>query len=79
MTKKKVIQYRVSYWTKGYNKGKINVLLETESNEAMLIENLTPEHGIFLLDFLSHPGSITCDTDFQDGIINLHGQCVSQV
>ncbi len=75
MSKCKVIGYRVSYWTKGYNKGKINVFLETESGPTMIIENLTPEHGNFILELLCSPGMITCDPESAEGMVYLSREC----
>lgn len=71
MSSCKIIRYRFSYWTKGYNKGKINVVLETETGKTMLVENLSPDHGDFLLNFLSTHGKLTCDPESNEGILHL--------
>lgn len=66
-----IIRYRVSYWTKGYNKGKINFMLTTDTGETILVENLTPEQGTFLLSMLEQPGMITCDPENLEGLLHL--------
>jgi hypothetical protein len=68
----KIIRYKVSFWTKGYNRGKVNILLTSDNEEAILIENLTPEEGGFLLAMLENPGVVTCDPDSPEGVIQLH-------
>ena len=72
MTVGKIIRYKVSFWTKGYNRGKVNILLTNENEEAILIENLTPEEGGFLLAMLENPGVVTCIPDSPEGVVNLH-------
>jgi len=67
----KITRYRVSHWTKGYNKGKINVVIETDTGNIMLIENLTPEHGNFLLNLFSSPGDLSCDPESNEGLMHL--------
>lgn len=74
----KILRYRFSYWTKGYNKGKINVLLDTDTKRTLMIENLTPEHGSFLLNLLRSPGTITCDPDNPEGLIHLNSPDIVQ-
>lgn len=74
----KILGFRFSYWTKGYNKGKINVLLDTDKNRTLLIENLTPAHGSFLLDLLRSPGILTCDPDNPEGLIHLNSSQITQ-
>lgn len=68
----KVSKYRITFWTKGYNKGKINVLLDSNTDRAILVENLTPEQGTFLLEMLRGPGEILCDPDSPEGLIYLN-------
>ena len=72
MPSSKIIRYRVSFWTKGYNKGKVNAVIETESGNTMLIENLDSDQGHFLLNLLSSPGQVTCDPESNDGLLHLH-------
>lgn len=72
MPSSKIIRYRISFWTKGYNKGKINAVIETESGKTMLIENLDSEQGNFLINLLSCPGEVTCDPESNDGLLHLH-------
>ena len=67
-----IVRYRISYWTKGYNKGKINALLTGDSGETILVENLTPEQGSFLLTMINQPGSFTCDPEHPELVLNLN-------
>lgn len=67
----KIIRYKVTFWAKGYNRGKVNILLTDEKGEATLVENLTTEEGGFLLAMLENPGLLTCDPDSPEGVINL--------
>jgi hypothetical protein len=67
----KIVRYKVSFWTKGYNRGKVNILLTDEKGEATLVENLTTEEGSFLLALLENPGLLTCDPESPEGVVNL--------
>ena len=66
-----IVRYRVSFWTKCYNKDKINILLTANTGETTLVENLTPEQGCFLLEMLKTPGVINCDPESLEGLVYL--------
>lgn len=74
----KIIRYKVSFWTKGYNRGKVNILMTDEKGEATLVENLTTEEGSFLLALLESPGNLTCDPDSPEGVVSLTSERASK-
>lgn len=72
MPKCRITKYRITFWTKGYNKGKISALLDTVDNQPILIENLSSEQGLFLLEMLRGPGDLICDSDSPEGLVFLN-------
>ncbi|HKJ26470.1 MAG TPA: hypothetical protein VJ965_02440 [Anaerolineales bacterium] len=65
-----VTRYKFSYWGKGFNHGKINIALDTNEGRTLLLENVTPEHAVFLLDMLRKEKDILCDPDSPDSILS---------
>ncbi|MCB2179600.1 hypothetical protein KQH54_00600 [bacterium] len=72
MPKYKITKYRITFWTKGYNKGKISALLDTEDNHPLMVENLSSEQGTFLIEMLRGPGELIYDPDSPEGLIYLN-------
>lgn len=71
MARCKIKRYKFSYWGKGYNRGKINLMLDTQDGRTVLLENITPDHASFLVDLLRNEKEIFCDPDSPDGLISI--------
>lgn len=71
MARCQIIRYKFSYWGKGYNRGKINLMLDTKEGRTVLLENITPDHASFLMDLLRNEKEIFCDPDSSDNLISL--------